>query len=442
MKLWDKGYDLDKEVEKFTVGDDYLLDQKLLFWDCVASIAHAMMLEKIGILSQEELMNIKVAIIKIIELDKQGKFKICQDQEDCHTAIEEYLTEKLGETGKKIHTARSRNDQVLAALKLYMKAGLIEIEQLSLEFIEGLVEFAKKNNIAMPGYTHMQKAMPSTSALWAGSFAESMLDNLGLLKSAFEFLDTCPLGSAAGYGVSLDIDRQFVSDLLGFSKVQTNVIYVQNSRGKNEAVVLSALMNIMLDINKIAVDLILFSMQEFGYFELPKEYCTGSSIMPQKKNPDVLELLRAKSHVFQSLHQQVVGIIQSLPSGYNRDFQLTKKPLIEGMEIVKTSLKIITCVIKSLKVNNEKCEKAMTKELFATDMVYEYVKKGMPFRDAYKKVAKELMLENSKDSYYIHNSCNYNVLGLNCISGQIIRTNKYLKKLSYDFEKVIFFLMT
>jgi argininosuccinate lyase len=380
MKLWEKGIKLDKEIEKFTVGDDYILDQKLVFWDCLASIAHAKMLFKIGILNDGELESIIKALHEIIELDKAAKFIIKQEDEDCHTAIENYLTEKI-EAGKKIHTARSRNDQVMTAVKLYMKHELIAVSELIEELCNALSSI---ENLDFPGYTHMRKAMPSSTGLWANAFIASMQDNLKVMENAFDVIDSSPLGSAAGYGVPLNIDRGYTAELLGFSRVQ-HLTHVQNSRGKNEALVLNSMMQVMLDLNKMATDLIMFSMPEFSYFELPEEFCTGSSIMPQKKNPDVLELVRAKSHVVSSLHSQVISVIQNLPSGYSRDFQLTKKPLMEGIDITKSSLSIMTDVIKGLKVNKDKCQAGFTPELYATHHAYELVKKGMAFRDAYQK---------------------------------------------------------
>src|SRR3989338_4258887 len=244
-KLWDKGHDLNKKAEKFTVGDDCLLDQKLLYWDCVASIAHASMLKKIGILTEKEFYEIKKRLLEIIELDKKGKFQIKQEQEDSHTAIENYLTGKLGETGQKIHTARSRNDQSFVNIKLYMKNEMLGTQEAILELCKALLLFSRKNNVVFPGYTHMQKAMPSNVSLWAASFIDSMIDNLMYIDSLYKIIDSCPLGSAAGYGVPLEIDRKYVSDLLGFSEVQDNAIYVQSSRGKTEAMLLSSLANIM-----------------------------------------------------------------------------------------------------------------------------------------------------------------------------------------------------
>jgi argininosuccinate lyase len=403
-KIWDKGYNINKEVEKFTVDDDYILDQNLLFWDCVASIAHSKMLAKINLISNNEYKKLKSILIEIINQDKQGLFKIKQEQEDCHTAIEQYLIEILGDTGKKIHTARSRNDQVMVALKLYMKKELIEIEELAKSFANVVLEFAKQNNVAMPGYTHMQKAMPSTVGLWATQFVESMIDNIKQLQNIYGIIDSNPLGSGAGYGSSFNIDREYTTKLLGFSKTQKNSIYVQLSRGKNESNILSSLMNIMLDINKIATDLCLFTMSEFSYFKLPIEFTTGSSMMPQKKNPDVLELIRAKSKVVESLLFQVTGIYQNLMSGYNRDMQLTKKPLMDGIEITKTTLNIMTEIFKNLEVNEEALLNGFSKEIFATDYANELVKKGVPFREAYKKTAKEIQNIDVKGIYeYIEN---------------------------------------
>ncbi len=390
-KLWEKGYDLNKAIELFTVGNDPQLDQQLVYYDCIASKTHAKMLEKIGLLTDEEVKDIERELERIIELDKQGKFIICQEHEDCHTAIEVFLTNSLGNVGKKIHTARSRNDQVLTALRLYYKDQLDEISRLTTQLIEAINGFIKKHGaIQFPGYTHMRKAMPSSFELWGNAFIDSMTDNLHLLTAVKNLIDQSPLGSAAGYGVPLDIDREFTANELGFSRVQKNPIYTQNSRGKFEKSILHVLTQTMLDLNKIASDLILFSMEEFGYIELPDEFCTGSSIMPQKKNPDVLELLRAKYHVVSSYEFQVSGICSDLMSGYNRDMQLTKEPVMNGFFITSSSLEIFILLFKYLTVNKEKCSKAMTDDLFATERVYQLVKEGIPFRDAYQQIAKSI----------------------------------------------------
>ncbi|MFH2028028.1 MAG: lyase family protein, partial [Nanoarchaeota archaeon] len=309
--------------------------------------------------------------------------------EDCHTAIENHLTKKLGELGKKIHTARSRNDQVAAAMKLYEKDELI----ITLRLIEQLMIALKKlskNNTELPGYTHMQKAMPSSIKLWSESYIESLEDDLKLLDNTINIIDKNPLGTAAGYGVPLDIDKNITKTELKFKENYKNPIYVQTSRGKHEATILNTLTNIMFTLNKMSSDLILFSMQEFGFVEIPKEFTTGSSIMPQKKNPDVLELVRAKYSVVLSYEFQLKNLISNLISGYNRDLQLTKEPVIKGLEITKDCLEIMELVISNLKINDGNCKKAMTKELYATEEVYKLVKEGKSFREAYKEVKKKL----------------------------------------------------
>lgn len=390
MKLWKKGYKLNKEIEMFTVGNDFLLDKKLVKFDCLASIAHAKMLKKIGLLSDNELAKLVKGLNEIIGLDSKGLFSIKQDDEDCHTAIENYLTEKYGEVGKKIHTARSRNDQVLTALRLYEKDELSKVESLLDEFKKSLgTSVSKFGNIKIPGYTHMQKAMPTTIGTWLGCFTAAIDDDLLLLKSVFKLIDQSPLGSAAGFGVPVfNVDKQMTAELMGFSRVMENPIYCQMSRGKLEASILHLLSQIMFSLNKLSTDLIMFSMKEFSFVSLPAEFCTGSSIMPQKKNPDVLELMRAKYHIVLGEEFKVKSMISNLISGYNRDMQLTKEPLFNSFEITKDCLRMICLVLPEIKVNKESCKKAMSKEMFATEEAYKLVKQGMPFRDAYKKVGK------------------------------------------------------
>lgn len=391
MKLWDKGYNLDHLVETFMTGDDPQLDQALVVYDCMGSIAHAKMLEKIGVLTSLECQQLVQALNNIISLAKEDKFIIQFQDEDVHTAVENFLIVHCGELGKKLHTARSRNDQILLDMRLYSKDWLISITKEVLSLCEVLCHFAKRyHDIPMPGRTHFQRAMPSSMGLWAGAFAESLLDDIALLKSAFWLVDQCPLGSAASYGVSLDIDRQYTADLLGFRAVQNNVLYANNSRGKFESIILSALVQIMNDLSKMSTDIIIFCAPEFGYLTLPEKFCPGSSLMPQKRNPCPLELIRAKSAVMQSLLFQVLEIVRALPSGYNRDFQETKRPLMQGFEMTSMSLKVFTKVFSELQVNQEQCIKSFTPELFATDKVLSLVKEGIAFRDAYRQVAHEL----------------------------------------------------
>lgn len=397
-KLWKKKYELDKTVEDFTVGDDYLNDMKLVKADVIGNIAHSTMLKKIGILSNEELLQIKKNLIEILELHEQGKFIINKEDEDVHTAVENFLTEKLGDIGKKIHTARSRNDQILLDVRLYSKERLFDIMENVLILCNVLLQFSKDNEyIPMPGRTHTQRAMPSSVGLWASSILESLLDDLYLLKSAYKLNDQSPLGSAASYGVNLNIDREYVASLLGFEKVQNNVLYANNSRGKTESIIIFAMSQIMMDLSKFANDLILFSIPEFNYFTLPEEFCGGSSLMPQKRNPALLELTRAKANVVNSLYFRVSSIITSLYSGYNRDFQLTKGPLIESFDITQQTLYILSYFMPKVKVNKEILIGSFTPELYATDRVLELVKEGHPFRDAYKDVGINLEALNNKD---------------------------------------------
>ncbi len=387
-KLWDKGVDLDKAVEAFTVGKDPELDNVLIPYDCKASIAHARMLGEMGYLENNEVGKLVMELENIITLHREDNFTIKVSQEDCHTAIEEYLVEQLGDVGKKIHTARSRNDQVLTALRLYYKEVLQEIIDLGESWIKVLEKFGEENyDVSFPGYTHMQKAMPSSMAMWAGAYVDGMKDDLSMLKSVAKLIDQSPLGSAAGYGVPIKIDKEMTAKEMGFDRVQNNPIYCQLSRGKFELSILHGLGQIMLTINRLASDLILYSMTEFGYISLPEEFCTGSSIMPQKKNPDVLELLRGSYHIISGYETQVKGLTANLISGYNRDIQLSKEPVMRGINLGIDCFKISAAVIEALKVNKDICDAAMTDELFETEKAYKLVEKGIPFREAYRQVA-------------------------------------------------------
>jgi len=398
MKLWEKGYKLDQLVETFMTGDDPTLDQVLITYDCYGSIAHAKMLEKIGVLTNEECIQLVQALTEIFQLAEEGKFTIQLEDEDVHTAVENALIQKLGTLGKKIHTARSRNDQVLLDLRLYSRDMILLIMDAVLNACNVLCDFAKQHHaVPIPGRTHFQRAMPSSLGLWAGAFAESFLDDLELFKTAYWLNDQCPLGSAASYGVSLAIDRQITSDLLGFRTVQNNVLYANNSRGKFETIILSALVQVMNDLSKLCTDIIVFSAPEFGYINLPEKFCPGSSLMPQKRNPCPLELIRAKSATVQGMLFQGLEIIRGLPSGYNRDFQETKRPLMQGFEVTLISIKVFTQIFSELSVNKDKCSDAFTSELFATDKVLEMVKKGYAFRDAYKEVSMNLSHVTTED---------------------------------------------
>lgn len=390
-KLWQKEYTLDVLMEEFTVGTDYITDRHLVVADCIGSIAHARCLAKAGFLSSQELIALEKGLRKIIKLAQSGDFVISKADEDCHTAIESYLVADVGEAGKKIHTGRSRNDQVQTALRLWMREFIIVMAIESASLAKALFEFAEKHEfVPMPGRTHLQLAMPSSVGLWAASFAEELLDEARLLKGLWWLLDQSPLGSAASYGTPLPLDRSYAAHLMGYSRVQNNVLYANNSRGKFEAVVLDGCDYITLTLSKLAEDLILFSLPEFGYFSLPKELCTGSSIMPQKRNPDGLELMRSKSAVVSSCSARVKMIIHSLPSGYNRDFQDTKEPLFTGTKTALMAVRIMQRIVERLIVHPQRLEAACTKELYATDEVFNRLSAGGSFRDLYREVGMDL----------------------------------------------------
>ena len=397
-KLWDKGYALDKLIEEFTVGDDPILDQSLVAADCVASLAHAGMLKQINILTTDEYEGLRKELSTIIQLNRDGSFRIRREDEDCHTAIENHLVQKVGEAGKKIHTGRSRNDQIIAALRLYTRSFLLQLQSVSLDLVQILVAFADQHkNVPMPGRTHLQIAMPSSVGLWAGAYAEELLDDLILIETAYSLNNSCPLGSAASYGVPLPLDREMVAESLGFDRVQNNVLYVNNSRGKFEAIVLDAVDQVMLTLSKLAQDLILFSLPEFGYFNLPVELFAGSSIMPQKKNPCMLELLRAKAATLSSYSARIKSIIRALPSGYNRDFQETKAPFLRGLNLGLISVRVMSLVIEKLEVDPKRLREGFTAEIYATDQALDMVTRGASFRDAYRKVGGDLEALEKRD---------------------------------------------
>jgi argininosuccinate lyase len=388
MPLWNKGSKkINEVIQNYCVGNDYELDLELVKYDCIGSIAHCQGLLQAQIINQQEFVDLNSGLQEIIELSAQSKFAINQSQEDCHTAIEVYLTTKLGEVGQKIHTGRSRNDQVLTAIRLYEKDKILEVLGLVNEFIETLSSFEIKfGPIQIPGFTHTRKAMPSSISLWSRMWIASMKDNLTILNAAFEIINQSPLGSAAGYGLPeiLQINRDLTSSTMGFNKPQ-EILYCQHSRGKFESTVIHTLSQVMFDLNRLASDLIMFSEDSFGIFILPKEFCTGSSIMPQKFNQDCLELMRAKYHQVVAFEFQLKSMTSNLISGYHRDLQLTKEPIIKSFGIVLSSLIVATEVFKGLSVNEVKAKEMMAPELFATDDAYKLVvNNNIPFRKAYQ----------------------------------------------------------
>lgn len=441
---WHNNIKSTRLVKEFTSGEDVSLDQSLVKYDVLGGIAHAMMLNKIGILSDAELAKLKKGLKEIMDLDKEDRFKINIFDEDVHLKIESFLTQKFGDVGKKIHTARSRNDQVLVDIRLYTKEKLLGIQKKVLELSYSLLEFGEKNKeIPMPGYTHFRKAMPSSVGLWALSFVESLLDDLVSIKTAYKINNQNPLGSAAGFGVPINIDRDLTTKLLGFEKVQNNVLYVQNSRGKVESVVLSALSQIMLSLSKLSNDLIIYSSDEFGFFEIPEFLSTGSSIMPKKRNPDILELIRAKSNRVFSYLSETISIVKDLPSGYNRDLQETKEPLMKSFGVVDSCLEMSNAIIRNLKTDENRLLKSFNSQVFAADEALGMVTKGVPFRDAYKNVELNFLhppkgLNNPKQTIKerIHKGTTGN-LGIEDLHRQIEREKKLLDGEYVKFKDVI-----
>jgi len=392
-KIWQKdNIKLNSLVEAYTIGNDPELDLELISYDCMASIAHAKMLGKIGILSQTEVAKLKTGLHKIIKLSEQGKFKIKKGDEDGHTAIENFLTEHYGLVGKKIHTGRSRNDQVLVAVRLCSLDKTEKIVRGTQQLIKKINQQVDKyNSTIMPGYTHTQRAMPSTVGMWLGSFSAALADDLELLQAARKIIDQNPLGSVTGFGEDIfGLDREYTTKEMGFKKTQKNPMYCAMSRGKFENIILMALSQIMFDLGKLANDLVWFTTKEFNFFDLPTEFKTGSSAMPQKRNFDLLELIRGNTSIFLGYQFQVQEVVKNLFSGYNRDMQLTKEPYLRGIKLAITTIEIMDLAISNLKVNKENLKLACTDEIYATQKAYQLVKKGTPFRDAYRKVGKQI----------------------------------------------------
>ncbi len=391
-KLWKKsGTKTNPAVNDYIISENCAADNVLLPYDIKASISHAKMLCKVSLLSNKEMQSLVSKLKELDILNKKGKFKLKKADEDCHTAIENYLIEELGDLGKKIHMGRSRNDQVLTAIHLFSKQELIKIKKNLLQVAETILGFAKKNEfVPMPGYTHTQQAMPSSVGQWAASFTESLIDDYAVLEAAYSLNDQNPLGSAAGFGTGLAIDREFTTKDLAFAKTQINTLYCQNSRAKIESFIISYILQPMLTLGKIANDVILFTTKEFDFFKVDESLTTGSSIMPQKKNLDILEVLRANVSIILSYQIQVQTVGHNLVSGYNKDLKITKQPLIDSFNILKKSLSIMKLLFENLEANKEKLSQSFLPEIFATDEVNELVKKGIPFREAYKKIGNNL----------------------------------------------------
>ncbi len=395
MKLWQKDKASLKEVEKFTVGNDRDLDIHLAPFDVLGSLAHTKMLQSVGLLSKEELVVLELALKEIYQLIANGNFTLDEGVEDIHSQVESMLTQKLGDVGKKIHSARSRNDQVLVDLKLFLRSEIEKLVHSTKEFFDLLIlQSEKYKDDLLPGYTHLQLAMPSSFGLWFGAYAESLVDDLITLEAAYEIVNKNPLGSAAGYGSSFPINRTMTTKLLGFDDLNYNVVYAQMGRGKTERIVASALANIAASLSRLSMDACLYLNQNFSFISFPDELTTGSSIMPHKKNPDVFELIRSHCNRIQALPNEIMLMTTNLPSGYQRDLQLLKEHIIPAFENLQQCLQMAGLMLSNIQVKKDLLKDEKYKYLFSVEEVNKLVLQGIPFRDAYKKVGLDIEAGN------------------------------------------------
>ncbi len=441
QKLWEKNVQVDKEVETFTVGKDREMDLYLAKYDVLGSMAHITMLESIGLLAKEELTVLLAELKNIYAVADSGEFVIEEGVEDVHSQVELMLTRRLGDVGKKIHSGRSRNDQVLLDLKLYTRAQIQELVELTNGLFEVLISQSNRyQEVLMPGYTHLQVAMPSSFGLWFGAYAESLADDLQMMQAAYKVCNRNPLGSAAGYGSSFPLNRSMTTNLLGFDSMDYNVVYAQMGRGKMERTVAFAMAGIAATLSKLAFDACMFNSQNFGFIKLPDQFTTGSSIMPHKKNPDVFELTRAKCNKIQGLPQQITLICNNLPSGYFRDLQIIKEVFLPAFDELKDCLRMVTHMMREVKVNDHILEDDKYALLFSVEEVNRLVLEGVPFRDAYKRVGLEIEAGNftpNKAVNHTHegsigNLCNDSISALmqNIIDGfSFNKVNEAEKKL-------------
>ena len=404
-KLWTKNVQMTSEIEKFTVGKDREMDMYLAKYDVLGSMAHITMLESIGLLTADELKILLHELGHIYESVENGHFVIEEGVEDVHSQVELMLTRKLGDVGKKIHSGRSRNDQVLVDLKLFIRDRLKEIASLVVSLFEELIAQSENyKNVLLPGYTHLQVAMPSSFGLWFGAYAESLVDDMQYLLAAWKMTNRNPLGSAAGYGSSFPLDRQKTTDLLGFDSMDYNVVYAQMGRGKTERNVAFSMATIAGTIAKLAFDACMFNSQNFGFVKLPDNCTTGSSIMPHKKNPDVFELTRAKCNKIQALPSTIMMIMNNLPSGYFRDLQIIKEVFLPAFDDLKDCLQMTAYIINRMKVNEHILDNPIYDNMFSVEEVNRLAREGMPFRDAYKKVGLDIEAGNFTPDKNIHHT--------------------------------------
>ena len=421
QKLWEKNVQVDQEVDRFTVGKDREMDLYLAKYDVLGSMAHITMLESIGLLTAEELQTLLAALREIYKIAESGSFIIEEGIEDVHSQVELMLTRSLGDMGKKIHSGRSRNDQVLLDLKLFTRAQIQTLVTAVTELFEVLIAQSNRYQaVLMPGYTHLQVAMPSSFGLWFGAYAESLVDDLQMLQAAYRVCNRNPLGSAAGYGSSFPLNRQLTTDLLGFDSLDYNVVYAQMGRGKMERTIAFAMAGIAATLSKLAFDACLFNSQNFGFIKLPDQFTTGSSIMPHKKNPDVFELTRAKCNKIQGLPQQITLIANNLPSGYFRDLQIIKELFLPAFDELKDCLRMATHMMREVKVNEHILDDERYALMFSVEEVNRRVLAGVPFRDAYKQVGLEIeagQFKPNKEVEHTHegsigNPCNEQITQL------------------------------
>ncbi len=390
-KLWEKSTTVDHDVESYTVGRDREMDLYLAPYDVLGSLAHIKMLESIGLLTRDELDTLTKELRDIYHVIEQHGFKIEDDIEDVHSQVELMLTRRLGDTGKKIHSGRSRNDQVLVDLKLFIRSRIEDVTKAMTRLFNTLLEQSERyKNVLLPGYTHLQVAMPSSFGLWFGAYAESLVDDLTVLRAAYDITNRNPLGSAAGYGSSFPLNRTMTTGLLGFDSMDYNVVYAQMGRGKTERIVAQALASVAATIGKLAYDACLFNSQNFGFIKLPDEFTTGSSIMPHKKNPDVFELTRAKCNKIQALPYEITLITNNLPSGYFRDLQLVKENFLPAFDDIIAIIGMVNAMTAQIKVNESIVDDDRYRYMFSVEEVNRLTLEGMPFRDAYKKVGLEI----------------------------------------------------
>ncbi len=404
-KLWEKGFDTAERIERFTVGRDRELDLLLAEHDVLGSMAHITMLESIGLLSSGELQSLLAELRNIHAACLRGEFVIEEGVEDVHSQVELMLTERLGDIGKKIHSGRSRNDQVLLDLRLFTRHAIRRVAEAVRRLFDTLIEQSERHKeTLMPGYTHLQVAMPSSFGLWFGAHAESLADDILFLLAAYRMANRNPLGSAAGYGSSFPLDRTMTTRLLGFDSMDYNVVYAQMGRGKTERGIACALASIAATLSKLAFDACLFNSQNFGFIKLPKECTTGSSIMPHKKNPDVFELIRAKCNKLQALPQQMTLITNNLPTGYFRDYQITKEEYLPAFDELLDCLEMATYIMQRVEVNEHILDNPMYDPMFSVEEVNRRAAQGTPFRDAYRQVGMEIEAGTFKADRHVNHT--------------------------------------